>query len=845
MQCLYCGKGIGPIRQLRDLEFCSEAHRTQFRERYRQQVYEALAQEPAPVRGADFIGLAPATAGPAPSLELRVLTKPVSAERLPSLNAAVAAGGSVERPAWVVTQRLAAMPTRLAWQASTAPVAPSVRTVSFPIAIQPPNGSVAGAASTELVAGNSTRPPAAAPRMAASTKPAPRPVALPDAAQIHGPLTAAPSAPQLQAAAPMYGDPAAIGPVPATVAAPMTLASSAAIAGPAAPAGQVTASETGLSPVEIDSQPRSHDSRIAQESRAASSVRHIGITVPKPPAVAASSSSIAAIRQAQSVLPELRLSPAKMRRAFGSPALLAGQPFKLPTLPRALAPAAVTAESQINPLAEASPTWHASWNADGSSRLAPLGIEYSAAPIGALAGVVQPGSNAVQQAAGNRNLRSAEALPAAPMPVAIAQPELHALPAEIGSAAPRLAEAPAPAAPPAASPAWDDARAVLPRPSLVPLANVALPHIACLPAPAGAVEGPGVPLRPDVGRLVRSCAVLWTLRVVRMCNPVFRTEAIKTDLRTLLHTDWSTPYTRKVEDHRPAKSNVRTLRRLEPQLSNKIKWQYIAAAAAALLLAGVLRPSKGFGDSLPWSGVSLHQWISQRASRDFADDFRAGLNQWQGVQPKWPKSWSYSTDGFIHPGQLALYRPSVPLSDYHFEFMAQIENKSVDWVVRAKDADNYYALKFTVLQGGPRPIMAMVHYPVIGGQRGSRIQTPLRMMIHANTPYRVTVDVKGNRYRTFIEDQEADFWTDDRLKTGGVGFFSEASEHARVYWVKLESHPDILGRICGLLSGKGNDVPKDKEIRAMDYRPAMIADVSMAFGLGRVQDAFRLTRPPM
>ena len=154
---------------------------------------------------------------------------------------------------------------------------------------------------------------------------------------------------------------------------------------------------------------------------------------------------------------------------------------------------------------------------------------------------------------------------------------------------------------------------------------------------------------------------------------------------------------------------------------SRSKWQYIGAAAAALLLAGVLRPQmapKIAGASLPWRGISIRQWMSQRATRTFADDFRAGLNQWKGVQAKWPKSWSYSTDGFIHPGQLALYRPSVPLSDYRFEFMAQIENKSVDWVVRATDADNYYALKFTVLEAGPRPMVAMVHYPVIGGPSG-------------------------------------------------------------------------------------------------------------------------------
>jgi hypothetical protein len=124
----------------------------------------------------------------------------------------------------------------------------------------------------------------------------------------------------------------------------------------------------------------------------------------------------------------------------------------------------------------------------------------------------------------------------------------------------------------------------------------------------------------------------------------------------------------------------------------------------------------------------------------------------------------------------------------------------------------------------------MVRYPVIEGGKGARVQTPLRMMIHANTPYRVTVDVKGNEYRAYIEGQEADFWTEDRLKKGGVGFFSEAGESARVYWVKLESHGDILGRICGLLSGKGSEGVTDKEITAMNYWHSGITEINGALG---------------
>jgi hypothetical protein len=46
-----------------------------------------------------------------------------------------------------------------------------------------------------------------------------------------------------------------------------------------------------------------------------------------------------------------------------------------------------------------------------------------------------------------------------------------------------------------------------------------------------------------------------------------------------------------------------------------------------------------------------------------------------------------------------------------------------------------------------------------------------------------------------------DRWTDDTLESGGVGFFSEPGERARLYWMKLAANDDLLGRICAYLSG--------------------------------------------
>ena len=902
MQCLYCGKGIGPIRQIRDLEFCSEAHRTQFRERYRQHLYEALAPEPAPSRIADFMERPPAAGGPAPHAVLRVLPKSLPCYRQPAMHVD-AAGVSVQRPAWVFGQTLAAMAARLVWQDFAAAYPSPTRSASFPIGVQPPSQPAAGPAPTHLMAGNAiARPLPVALRISASGRSLPASISLPEISRTRRLAAADPSPTHLRSAASVSADPAAVGPAAPAIRSAVTLPCSAAIARPVAPAAPQSVQEARISPVAIASQPRPLEAGPLPPHSLLKTALEAGtpveILLPTPPAAAAATPPwIAAIRQAQRGQPEPCLCTVKVEQALSLPR---------PSPPAAIqyrlgmAPMRATADPQPAGLPVALPSRHAARTDASSYSVGPLGshvypqVVCAAAPIGALAGLLQTGRPPVREASGNQAPRTALAAAPARQATPAAQRNLSALPdallGEMDSAPLHRAESPAPAVPPAPVPAWDGVRAArgggsvclwgsqswmqggfpagfdalesaspgsIARPTshlvrkltlypaphdqpLVPVADLVLPRIDGLPALTGALGEPGLPLPPGVGRAVRSCAVLWTLRVAHLCDPAFILEPVKVPFDDLVSANRSLPYSRDLEDKRPAKTNLRSIKREPAALSNKTKWQYIGAAAAALLLAGALRPlaaPKNLAVSVPWQGMSIRQWMSQRATRDFADDFRSGLNQWKGAQAKWPKSWSYSKDGFMHPGQLALYRPSGALEDYRFEFMAQIESRSVDWVVRAHDADNYYALKFTVLQPGPRPVMAMVRYPVIDGNKGARVETPLRMMIHANTPYRVTVDVKGNRYRAYVEGQEADFWTDDRLKTGGVGFFSEAGERARVYWVKLESHGDLLGRICGLLSGKSSEGATNKENQAMDYRHSGTTDGKAASGNGGLEIA--------
>ena len=210
--------------------------------------------------------------------------------------------------------------------------------------------------------------------------------------------------------------------------------------------------------------------------------------------------------------------------------------------------------------------------------------------------------------------------------------------------------------------------------------------------------------------------------------------------------------------------------------------------------------------------------IQNRAAAELSDTFR-GMEAWGAAAAELPAGWSRHADGYMRTGQLALYHPSLNFTDYRLEFFGQIESKGMGWAVRASDPNNYYAMKFKVTEPGLRPVLAAVHYPVVGGKPGERVETPLSVMVHNHTPYHVAVDVKGNRVTTSIEGEEVDSWTDDSLKVGGVGFFSDAGESAHLYWMKITKNQDWLGRVCAYLSGNAGSA-ETGDLWRDDFAPA-------------------------
>jgi hypothetical protein len=145
----------------------------------------------------------------------------------------------------------------------------------------------------------------------------------------------------------------------------------------------------------------------------------------------------------------------------------------------------------------------------------------------------------------------------------------------------------------------------------------------------------------------------------------------------------------------------------------------------------------------------------------------------------WTTNWG--ADAPVNKGrQISLFRPSMSMTDYRFEFRGQIEKKAMGWIFRAANSKNYHVAKIEIIKPGLSPIVALVKYSVIKGQEGTHTQVMLPNEFKMDTQYRVRMDVKGNKFTTYVQDKLVDYWTDDQVKTGGAGFYTDRGERAQV-----------------------------------------------------------------
>ena len=245
-----------------------------------------------------------------------------------------------------------------------------------------------------------------------------------------------------------------------------------------------------------------------------------------------------------------------------------------------------------------------------------------------------------------------------------------------------------------------------------------------------------------------------------------------------------------------APSDLRTLAVLLPIL---------VAVAYATTLPGVHDSSAAKAFRSRASQMAAEEWrllaqqISRRAAIEITDDFRSGLDSWES-RSNLTNTWSFDSNGFVEPGPLAILKPTQELRNYSFEFLGEIQQKAIGCAFRARDLDNYYAVKFIEVNSNSLPTMRLVRYAVINGKEGPHTEKPLPSSIRADMMNRLRVEVRGSDFTILAQGELVDFFSDERLASGGVGFFCNRGEKARLRWVQVSNQYDALGRLCALLA---------------------------------------------
>jgi hypothetical protein len=151
----------------------------------------------------------------------------------------------------------------------------------------------------------------------------------------------------------------------------------------------------------------------------------------------------------------------------------------------------------------------------------------------------------------------------------------------------------------------------------------------------------------------------------------------------------------------------------------------------------------------------------------------------------WSADWAGPNSDTVSGRQLEVFRPSLTMSDYRFEFHGKIEAKAVGWIFRAVNPRNYYAIKLQIINDGGSSKAVLSRMAIINGEETQRTQTELPAKIEPGTVFKVRTDVLGSTFRTYVQDELADTWIDDRLKIGGIGLLKDGDELANVRLVQL------------------------------------------------------------
>jgi hypothetical protein len=193
--------------------------------------------------------------------------------------------------------------------------------------------------------------------------------------------------------------------------------------------------------------------------------------------------------------------------------------------------------------------------------------------------------------------------------------------------------------------------------------------------------------------------------------------------------------------------------------------------------------------SLPATPASLPADIAENDPGDvvaiapvqkrFEENFDSGWTNWSGGTA----DWKVDIAG-VRTGSLALFIPSMDMIDYELEFLTRIDNRTVTWVIRAANPNEYCRCALTALPSGE---LEFSHSVLFEGAAEPSVTAAGRIAAKPKSAVTVRTHVQGQTFTVTVNGTPMDTWTDTRLPIGGIGFMGTPADRARLYWIRLST----------------------------------------------------------
>jgi hypothetical protein len=209
----------------------------------------------------------------------------------------------------------------------------------------------------------------------------------------------------------------------------------------------------------------------------------------------------------------------------------------------------------------------------------------------------------------------------------------------------------------------------------------------------------------------------------------------------------------------------------------------------------LISPVEDLGARTPVAVNRFAEWLERRLPGESPVRVkwavRSGLSEW--TDSLGGKAWDTS-GGRLSPGALRLWRPTLDRVNYNLSFTGVIRKKALSYAYRATD-QSYYATKLKITRPGEISGASIARMVVSGGKVIDETELPLPVMLSTGRSYRIHVSAAGDTFLTYIDGHLVDEWRDERLKKGGVGFFSDPGEAASVADIEFRESKGLFSRI--------------------------------------------------